>query len=330
MKTSGEISAQAAVTSFHQTDPRVDSPRAVGRTPQLDRPVLALAWVVTLAVSLLPDVLLQTVTGRIPAWMFPAKLALLGVMIVTGFFWRTARPLRVYSALFLVLYVAEYMRNRVTNAPRWREWFAGPGSGFTTHMLGEQVLRVGVAAIMIAVLLLLRYLPRDFFLVKGDLNAPAMPVRWLGIDKSVHWRRLGIISSLCISLGLLTFLMLAGRPPLAAINRTLPFLPMVLLLAAMNAFAEEVSFRCALLAPLLGAVGQRQAVLLTAAYFGIAHYYGVPYGIIGVVMSGFLGWYLGKSMVETKGLFWPWFIHFLQDVLVFSFMAIGAVTPGGK
>lgn len=291
---------------------------------------LSIAWAVTLLVSLLPDVLSRTLTGGVPAWLFPAKLVLLGVLIVAGLFWRTARLLRVYSILFLVLYVAEYLRNCVTNAPRWREWFAGPSSGFTTHMLGEQVLRVGVAVVMIAALLLLRYLPRDFFLVKGDLNAPAAPVRWLGIDKPIGWRRLGIISSLCISLGMLTFLVIAGRPPLAAVNRILPLLPMVLLLAAMNAFAEEVSFRCALLAPLLGTIGQRQAVLLTAAYFGIAHYYGVPYGIVGVVMSGVLGWYLGKCMVETSGLFWPWFIHFLQDVLAFSFMGIGAVVAGGK
>src|ERR1017187_4717859 len=90
-------------------------------------------------------------------------------------------------------------------------------------------------------------------------------------------------------------------------------------------FFEEVSFRSALLGPLREAVDQRQAVLLTAAFFGIAHYYGLP----GVVMAGFLGWFLGKSMTETKGLFWPWFIHFLQDVIVFSFMAIGAVAPGG-
>ena len=105
---------------------------------------------------------------------------------------------------------------------------------------------------------------------------------------------------------------------------------MVLILASMNAFFEEVSFRSALLGPLREAVDQRQAVLLTAAFFGIAHYYGVPYGLAGVVMAGFLGWFLGKSMTEMKGLFWPWFIHFLQDVIVFSFMAIGAVAPGGK
>jgi hypothetical protein len=76
-------------------------------------------------------------------------------------------------------------------------------------------------------------------------------------------------------------------------------------------------------------LSNRQAILLTAAYFGIGHYYGVPYGIIGVLMAGILGWLLGKSMLETKGFFWAWFIHFLQDVMIFSFMAIGSIAAGG-
>jgi hypothetical protein len=34
-------------------------------------------------------------------------------------------------------------------------------------------------------------------------------------------------------------------------------------------------------------------------------------------------------MLETRGLAWAWFIHFVQDVLIFSFLALGAITPGG-
>ncbi len=73
----------------------------------------------------------------------------------------------------------------------------------------------------------------------------------------------------------------------------------------------------------------RQALFLTAVFFGLAHYYGVPYGIIGVVMSTFLGWMLGKAMLETRGFFWAWFIHFCMDVKIFSFIALDSITPGG-
>jgi len=38
---------------------------------------------------------------------------------------------------------------------------------------------------------------------------------------------------------------------------------------------------------------------------------------------------LGKAMLETRGFTWAWFIHFIQDVLIFSFMAAGSISPGG-
>ena len=82
------------------------------------------------------------------------------------------------------------------------------------------------------------------------------------------------------------------------------------------------------LATLEPAAGPGQAMLLTAFVFGIGHFYGVPYGIVGAVMAGALGWILNKTMLETRGFFWPWFIHFCQDALVFSFMALGAVAAG--
>jgi len=32
----------------------------------------------------------------------------------------------------------------------------------------------------------------------------------------------------------------------------------------------------------------------------------------------FLGWLLAKSIAETEGMFWAWFIHFLQDLIIFG------------
>jgi hypothetical protein len=111
--------------------------------------------------------------------------------------------------------------------------------------------------------------------------------------------------------------------------KVLPFLPAVLLAAAMNAFNEEMTYKASFLSVLEEPVGKTQALLLMAAFFGIFHFYGIPYGIIGVIMASFLGWILGKSMLETRGFFWAWFIHFLQDVMIFTFLAIGSITAGG-
>jgi hypothetical protein len=133
-----------------------------------------------------------------------------------------------------------------------------------------------------------------------------------------------------IGLGTLAFLVIAGHPPLGIVSLALSFLPAVVVVAALNAFNEEVTDNASFLSVLESPVGPRQAVNMVAAYFGLAHYYGVPYGVIGVLLATFLGWILDRSMQETRGLFWAAFIHFWQDVWIFSFMAIEAIIPGGK
>jgi hypothetical protein len=182
---------------------------------------------------------------------------------------------------------------------------------------------------MIVALLLMKKKPQDFYLALGEVDAPVEPIRWLGVKQGERWKKFGALLTFFISLGTLTFLVIAGRPPLDIVIRALPFLPAVLLAAALNAFNEEMTYKAAFLSVLEHPVGPRQAVYMVAVLFGIGHFYGVPYGIVGVLLASFLGWILAKSMLETRGLFWAWLIHFWQDVWIFSFMAIGAITPGG-
>jgi len=59
-------------------------------------------------------------------------------------------------------------------------------------------------------------------------------------------------------------------------------------------------------------------MLVSAVIFGLAHYGGMPHGMVGMSMAGVLGWLLMKSVLETHGIFWAWLIHFLQDVVIFS------------
>jgi membrane protease YdiL (CAAX protease family) len=292
--------------------------------------LLALAWSTTLLISTLPNIIWQEFIGAPPAGLFWTKIVLLAALICLTFVWHVARPLRPYFAIFLVLYLAEEALGRLGTTSLWQSWFGGIGVSFTTEMLGIQLRRLAIAVIVIAMLLLMYRRRSDFFLVKGQLDAPARPIRWLGMARPASWSRFGWILTLCISLGLLAFLVLAGRPTVNTLVQALPFLPVVLILAAMNAFSEEMNYRAALLAPLHGVVGRQQALLLTAAFFGLGHFYGVPYGVIGVIMAGFLAWLLGKSMLETKGFFWAWFIHFWQDVFIFSFMAMGSISAGGS
>jgi membrane protease YdiL (CAAX protease family) len=291
--------------------------------------LLIFVWIATLLVSNLPNIIAQEfhLLPSLPIlWL---RVVLLVVFIALGFVWKVAQPLRQYFVLFLTLYLADGLFNWIGSTTVWQSWFGGAAASFSNQMLGNQLLRLGMASFMIVTLWLIRKHRREFFLVKGELNAIAEPVQWLGMDRPLGWKRFSLILTLCITFGTLAFLIISSRPSVNILARVLPLFPVILLVSSMNAFSEEVAYRATLLAPLHGVVGKSQALLLTAFLFGLWHYYGVPYGVIGVIMAGGLGWLLGKSMLETKGMFWAWFIHFWQDVAIFIFLAAGSITPGG-
>jgi membrane protease YdiL (CAAX protease family) len=293
-------------------------------------PLWTAAWAITLLVSFLPDILFKELTGAIPSWLVWAKAGLLAGFIGSTFVWSKLRPLRNYGFLLLALILLErFFYGYASGLPAWQSFVSQAPNSFTRDLLSTQGMRLSIALGMIGVLLLLGYRRREFFLTRGQLDAPVEPVRWLGVSRPIPWTRFGLILSLAISLGLLAFLFIAGRPSLSTLGGVVPYLPWVLAFAAANAFGEEMTYRAALLAPLHPGVGKAHSLLLTAALFGLWHFYGVPYGVIGVLMAAFLGWLLAKSMLETRGFFWAWFIHFLQDVCIFGFMAVGSITPGG-
>lgn len=300
--------------------------------PESSKPkvLIITAWVFLLFASGLPRIVLQEVFNYPVSADLGAFIA--GGVVLIGFLltflWGTVRGLRPFFVLFLVLVGVEwFVYTKVGQLPFYHLWLKNPS--FNVFMLAEQSLRLMVTLVIIAVLLFIRKRANAFFLVMGDTRAPVEPVKWMGIKPGERWNNVGRNFALIISLGTLAFLILAGRPPLDIVIRALPFLPAVLLAAVLNAFNEEMTYKASFLSVLEDVVGRDQALWLMAAYFGIGHFYGVPYGVIGVLMAGFLGWFLGKSMLETRGLWWAWFIHFWQDVLIFAFLAIGSITPGG-
>lgn len=288
------------------------------------------AWIFLLLASGLPRIILQ----EIFKYQVSADLGsgIAAAVVLTGFaltfIWSAMRPLRSFFTLFLVLVGVEWLVfTKVDQLPFYQAWLKN--LSFNVFMLAEQSLRLMVTLVIIAALFVLKKTASSFFLVRGDTNALTEPVNWMGIKQGERWKQVGRNFAVILSLGTLTFLILAGRPPLDIALRALPFLPAILLAAVLNAFNEEMTYKASFLSVLEDVVGRNHALWLMAAYFGIGHFYGIPYGVIGVLMAGFLGWFLGKSMLETRGLWWAWFIHFWQDVLIFAFLTIGSITPGG-
>lgn len=291
--------------------------------------VAVIAWAVMLLVSELPQIVFREWGGAVPAWLFPAKMVLLAFAIVASIVWPAVRPLQPFFIIFFALYALQWAAPMVAMSPAWLDIIGRDRATFTGILMNAQAQRFIIAVLMVGVSWLVLRDRNAFFFAKGDLNAPAGPLKFAGVMGTGTWCKRGPLIALALCAGLALFAILAGGAPLSNLSRALPLMPYVILFAAMNAFGEEMNYRAPQLGALQGPVGPAQALLMTAAYFGIGHFYGVPYGVIGVVMSFVLGWVLGKSMLETKGMFWAWLIHFCMDVVIFTFMAAGSVTPGG-
>jgi membrane protease YdiL (CAAX protease family) len=293
------------------------------------RRLTLIAWVVMLLSSILPLIFLREILGSDGQWLFAARMGFLAGLIAASLVWPLLRPLRGFFLILIAINLAELGMGWVSAQPFWAALFSAPGGPFVQDMFSTQMSRLGAALLVIVAMLALGWSRGRFYLVKGDLRAPIVPVPALGFPKPDPWTRFGGQFAVYITLGTLLFLFLAGRPSVDALVRAIPLLPAVLLFAAMNAFNEEVTYRSSLLGALAPVIGPRPSVGIAALFFGIGHFYGIPYGVIGVLLASFLGAILGKAMVETRGFFWAWFIHFLQDVAIFSFLAVGSIAVGG-
>jgi membrane protease YdiL (CAAX protease family) len=118
---------------------------------------------------------------------------------------------------------------------------------------------------------------------------------------------------------------LGTLPATFDLGRALPLLGLAVLAALMNAFVEEVVYRSAPLSQLAPVIGGSSAVVLLAIYFGLGHFYGgIPSGPVGAVMSGAVGLLFGRAMLATRGLAWPWALHFSIDLVIYAGIALVA------
>ena len=284
---------------------------------------LILAWVGMLIISSLPDIFFQYLTGQVPPWIDQAKLALSVLFLGLVLVWKRVRPLWQYALVLLVFFLTYVTTQWVYQTPWWQTRFVGEDVSFLVGYSGIFILDFAIALAVIVVLWVIKKNRQGFFLTRGQLDAPIKPVRWLGIREGESWRTFGWIFAVVASLLVAIPTLLVMRPSTGTLIQALPLLPAALLFAALNAFNEEIYFRASLLSTLPEVIGRSQSMLITITLFGLAHYlYGSPPGVIGFLMTGFLAFLLGKSMLETRGLAWPWFIHFLPDAVIFFSYAV--------
>jgi membrane protease YdiL (CAAX protease family) len=154
--------------------------------------------------------------------------------------------------------------------------------------------------------------------------------RWSGASpaKDDEWRSFGPVIAIAFTAGTILFVSAGVRAQNGTINNSFfQLLPLVLLFAATNAWSEELFTRFVIVAGLNGKINPVAICWISAIIFGGPHFFGTPSGFFGVLMAGLLGWFLARSVIDTKGMGWALFIHFLQDLVIFG---AGAMVLAGK
>lgn len=191
------------------------------------------------------------------------------------------------------------------------------GTGLGPYFL-YQAAALGVAAVVTVGVVLLRR-PEVGHLRWGDLGAPARPVTILAIKQTDTWRRVGptFVVIVSVVLGVYLWLGYADRFHSVSLRSWGPAFLAALPLSASNALVEELITRWAVVEAMAGK-WSRWAPWVSALIFGSVHWFGIPGGLLGSLMAGFLGWLLARSIQDTRGIGWAWITHVVQDVLIFT------------
>lgn len=274
--------------------------------------------VLTLIASILPEVIFREWLGAVPVVLSLVKLI---ILFLAGILFQYLKHYKItkYILVLEVVILAEIIKKYIYLLSFWQKTF--DLNSFIGNFGGSILLKIIGIIPVIGILIVLFRSPAAVYITKGDLSIKADEIKWLSIKKDmISWGKLAIISSVLISLGtvMLTIITVTGASINLNIGNLIKYFPFVVILAILNSFCEGIVFRSAILGSLKNILPKNQLIFIAAMIFGIAHYYGAPSGIIGVVMSSLLGWYLCRSMYETKGFISSWIIHFMQDVVIFA------------
>lgn len=281
---------------------------------------LAVLIIIILTASVLPDIAL----GKA---IFPLyKIIALGIEAFAVLQFVKNTGLLKLTVILMMIQGADLMKPLLTKVSFW-DLMINPNSPLAGVEMSVALKLLTIMPVIIILWLIMRG-RKHSYLVPGDLSAKAAGIPWLGIpDNKLQWGSLSVLSAFLITLGTvaLTLITAAGFGMPERLPDLPSCLPVIIPLAAANSFCEGIIYRNAVMAPIKDAFSKDIVVLASAVLFGIAHYYGIPGGFLGAVMSGALGWFMARSMYETNGIATAWIIHFMQDVTIFSILiAFGA------
>jgi len=278
-------------------------------------PQIIAAIVLIMIASELSNIIFREIFHNVPFWLNVSKLCILVISAVAFLFIKKLKHLFKFAIVLatMVSFSIFYNHSYITSFFN-SESFVGSISTNISYKIINILL-------LIIVFIIVSKHPKNFYLTFGNLSIKAEEIKWLGIKgETISWLKLSLYSAFFISTVtfFLTLFTVTGFKIPERIFLLPKYLPVILLFAAVNSFAEGIMCRNAILGSLRNTISKKYTLLISGIFFGLLHYYGAPAGVTGVIMSALLGWYLSRSMYETNGLLSAWIIHFFTDVAVFT------------
>jgi membrane protease YdiL (CAAX protease family) len=260
---------------------------------------------------------LLTHEATAPVAVYLVAFGLLVLLVTTTVRIESLRPIRTFLLTVLALGTGMLAVALIERSHAWTQWAARASD--PKVVFADSALEVIPCALMAGVLVVNGLRRRHMFLAVGHLRASGgLPFT----ERRVSWVWIGIVGTFLFAGPLAVQLAVTVHPDFGMAGKALAALPAAVAFGAFNAAQEEFRFRAGFLATLVPAVGAPQAVLMTSALFAFGHWFGHPSGPIGVGMAFLAGFVLAKSMLDTRGSGWAWFMHAVQDVLIFSFLVM--------
>jgi membrane protease YdiL (CAAX protease family) len=265
-------------------------------------------WGLIVIVSPASEIACQMLFGAVASWLIGFRIGVLVAVLIAGILVRSLRRLRPFSLAYLLQLIAVAVGKIARGSSLY---IAVAGWGFSA----SEFLLLSILFVVIAPALWWCARQDGFFVRIGNLSEFVRPLslRWVVVAPVF-----AVVSALCAW----AFVAYTG----STIAKSWSMVPVAVGFAAINAFEEEFLNRSILIGAVQPDFGAVQAVLVGAFIFGIGHWNGLPAGVLGVLMTFALGAVTGTAMVQTKGMFWSWFMHFLPDCVLFYYWGIGSVA----
>jgi len=217
----------------------------------------------------------------------------------------------IFYSIVSVFYIIPWSKNQV---------ILTSFSQNINQILSYQIVTLGITAIF---LLSIYIINNDIFKIYFQLgnsknNVLSEPLIGLKPKKTDNWKSVGINFAVIITIVTIIIMYFTIKEKTFNHDNFITLIPFIFVFSLSNAFVEEIMYRFGVVVALKQIISDKNIALLSGLIFGSIHYFGTPGGIIGIVIAGFLGWFLAKSVIETKGIFWAYLIHFLQDFVIFS------------